>query len=124
MKIYASAENYLEAILILGKKEEHVRSIDIARHLGFSKPSVSVAMKQLKENGYIDIADGGKITLTQSGSEIASQMYERHTLLTNLLVSLGVDEKTAILDACRIEHDISEKSFDMIKKHVLQHMNK
>jgi Mn-dependent DtxR family transcriptional regulator len=81
-------------------------------------------MKQLKDNGYIDISDGGKITLTQTGLEIASRMYERHTLLTNILVSLGVDEETAKSDACRIEHDLSGKSFEMIKKHVQQHMNK
>ncbi len=119
MKIYASAENYLEAILVLQKRGE-VRSIDVARQLGFSKPSVSVAMKQLKENGYIEMARGGKITLTDTGLEIASQIYERHTLLTNVLMSLGVDEETAKEDACRIEHDLSSKSFEMIKKHVAE----
>lgn len=118
MKIYASAENYLEAILILEKSIEHVRSIDIAKHLGFSKPSISVAMKQLKENGYIDISDGGKITLTDTGLDIASRIYERHTVLTNVLLSLGVDEATAKEDACRLEHDLSDLSFEMIKKHV------
>ncbi len=119
MKIYASAENYLEAILVLQKRGE-VRSIDVARQLGFSKPSVSVAMKQLKENGYIEMARGGKITLTDTGLEIASRIYERHTLLTNVLMSLGVDEETAKEDACRIEHDLSSNSFEMIKKHVAE----
>jgi Mn-dependent DtxR family transcriptional regulator len=122
MKIYESAENYLEAILVLGKSEGQVRSVDIAKQLGFSKPSVSIAMKQLKENGYIQIEGGGKITLTETGLEIAERIYERHTLLARALMSLGVDEATAKEDACRIEHDLSGDSFEKLKKYIKEHL--
>lgn len=117
MKIQESAENYLEAILILGLRNHHVRSIDIANELEFSKPSVSVAMKNLRQNGYIEMDTDGFITLTQKGREIAETIYERHTLFSDWLVSLGVNQKTASEDACRIEHVISKESFDAIKKH-------
>lgn len=119
MQIRESAENYLETILILtGRKGKgEVRSIDIVNELEFSKPSVSVAMKNLRENGYITVNKDGYIELTEKGAEIAEKMYERHTLLSKWLVALGVDEKTAVEDACRIEHVISEKSFAAIKKH-------
>ena len=116
MKIHASAENYLESILILHKQNGYVRSVDIANSLGFSKPSVSVAMKQLKENRYITVNGSGRITLTDTGMKIASRMYERHTLLTRILMKLGVDEETARGDACRIEHVLSDTSFEAIKK--------
>ena len=116
MKIHASAENYLESILILQKQNGYVRSVDIANSLGFSKPSVSVAMKQLKENRYITVNGSGRITLTDTGMKIASRMYERHTLLTRILMKLGVDEETARGDACRIEHVLSDTSFEAIKK--------
>lgn len=116
MKIQESAENYLETILILKSKNGAVRSIDIANELGFSKPSVSVAMKNLRENGYIEVDSSGYITLLDSGRQIAEKIYERHTTLSKWLVSLGVDAKTAAEDACRIEHIISSESFEAIKK--------
>lgn len=116
MKIQESAENYLETILILKNKNGAVRSIDIANELGFSKPSVSVAMKNLRENGYIEVDSLGYITLLDSGRQIAEKIYERHTTLSKWLVSLGVDAKTAAEDACRIEHIISSESFEAIKK--------
>ena len=116
MKIQKSAEDYLESILIIGKEKGNVRSIDVANDLGFSKPSVSVAMKNLRENGYIAMDSTGHITLTDSGREIAEKMYERHTTLSSWLMSLGVDEKTATDDACKIEHVISSESFSAIKK--------
>lgn len=116
MKIQESAENYLETILILKNKNGAVRSIDIANELGFSKPSVSVAMKNLRENGYIEVDSSGYITLLDSGRQISEKIYERHTTLSKWLVSLGVDAKTAAEDACRIEHIISSESFEAIKK--------
>ena len=118
MKIQESAENYLETILILSRKNPYVRSIDIANELAFSKPSVSVAMKNLRMNGYVTVDSKGYIELTEKGSEIANKMYERHTLLTKWLTALGVDEKIAVEDACRIEHVISDESFEAIKKHI------
>lgn len=120
MNIHESAENYLETILILKNRKGMVRSIDIANELEFSKPSVSVAMKNLKENGYIRVDEEGYITLTSKGAAIAETMYERHTVLSDWLASLGVDEKTAAEDACRIEHCISQKSFEAIKKAVVR----
>ncbi len=115
MKIQESAENYLETILILQNKNGSVRSVDIAAELGFSKPSVSVAMKHLRENGYISVDESGHITLCDAGREIAERMYERHTTLSGWLIALGVDEKTAVEDACRIEHVISAESFAALK---------
>ena len=120
VKIQESAENYLETILVLKKKNGDVRSIDIANELSFSKPSVSVAMKNLRENGYIHMTDQGHITLTQTGQDIADKMYERHIMLSNWLIYLGVDEKTAVEDACKIEHVLSSQSFQAIKKHITQ----
>lgn len=120
MKIQESAENYLETILILSKRMGAVRSIDIANELDFSKPSVSVAMKNLREGGYISTDANGYITLLDKGLHIAENIYERHTLLSEWLVRLGVDEKTAAEDACRIEHVLSKESFDAIKRHVSQ----
>ena len=117
MKIQESAENYLETILMLSQVKPHVRSIDIATELEFSKPSVSVAMKNLRENGYITVDKDGYIRLTDKGLEIAEKMYERHTLLSQWLIKLGVDEKVAVEDACRMEHVISAESFAAIKKH-------
>ena len=117
MKIQESAENYLETILILSQKNTQVRSIDIATELGFSKPSVSVAMKNLRENGYITVNDHGHISLTDSGRAIADTIYERHTLLSKCLEYLGVNPETAARDACRIEHVISTESFAANKKH-------
>lgn len=119
MQIRESAENYLETILILSQRKGkgEVRSIDIVNELEFSKPSVSVAMKNLRENGYITVDKDGYIRLTNKGLEIAEKMYERHTLLSQWLIKLGVDEKVAVEDACRMEHVISAESFAAIKKH-------
>ncbi|OPZ84491.1 MAG: Transcriptional regulator MntR [Firmicutes bacterium ADurb.Bin419] len=117
MKVHESAENYLETILVLSKRNGNVRSIDIATELGFSKPSISNAMKQFREQGYISVDSNGSITLTKSGLEIANRVYERHLLLTKCLMALGVSEATAKEDACRIEHIISQESFNKIKEH-------
>lgn len=113
-----SAENYLETILILSKRLPVVRSVDIATELGFKKSSVSVAMKNLREKSHIVVSKEGYITLTETGREIAEMIYERHELLTSWLTRLGVDEKIAAEDACRIEHVISKESFEAIKIHV------
>jgi len=118
MKIHESAENYLETILILRKQKPNVRSIDIVNELGFSKPSVSVAMKNLRENGYILMNSDGYITLTDAGKKIAETMYERHTVISDWLISLGVDKEVATDDACRIEHVISAESFDALKRNL------
>lgn len=121
MKIQESAENYLETILMIHKKKGAVRSIDIVNELEFSKPSVSVAMKNLRENGYIEMDAEGYISLLPEGLAIAERMYERHTMISDWLIQLGVAPKTAIEDACRIEHVISVESFEAMKKHVLDH---
>ena len=113
-----SSENYLEAILVLSQRLPVVRSIDIANYLNFSKPSVSVAMKNLRAKAMIEMSDAGFITLTDSGKEIAATIYERHTFLSNWLQELGVDEKIAVDDACRMEHHISKESFQAIKDYV------
>ena len=118
MKIQESAENYLETILMLSKKQPFVRSIDIANELGFSKPSVSVAMKNLRTSGHILVNDAGHITLTESGLNIASSVLERHSVLSRMLMALGVDPEIASEDACRIEHVISAESFAAIKAHI------
>ena len=111
-----SAEDYLETILILRNRMGEVRSIDIATEMGFSKPSVSIAMKHFRENGYVTVDENGHIHLTESGLAIAERTYERHLVLTRLLTAIGVDEQTARADACRIEHDISEQTFTCIKE--------
>lgn len=118
MKTHESAEDYLETILILGQNGNQVRSIDIAGELDYSKPSVSVAMKNLRSNGYIIVNPDGFISLTESGRKIAESMYERHMLISDWLIFLGVDKKTAVNDACRMEHAMSEQSFAAIKKHI------
>lgn len=117
MKSNESTENYLETILILSKSLPVVRSVDIANELGFKKPSVSIAMKNLREKGYITVMEQGYIFLTDSGREIAEMIYERHEFLTNWLASMGVDTEIAAQDACRMEHVISKESFDAIKKY-------
>lgn len=118
MVMNESAENYLETILVLGKKLPVVRSVDVANELGFKKSSVSTAMKNLKEKKHITVTDAGFIYLTESGKDIAEMIYERHQLLTSLLVKLGVPEDIASQDACRLEHVLSTESFDAIKRHV------
>lgn len=123
MKILESAENYLETILILQKRNGSVRSIDIVNELDYTKPSVSIAMKHLRENGYIEMDKSGHITLLDAGLEIAEMMYERHTSLTNFLIALGVSPETAKEDACRIEHIISQESFEAIKNHAKEKQN-
>lgn len=122
MKIMESAENYLETILILQKRNGSVRSIDIVNELDFTKASVSIAMKNLRENGYIEMDSGGFIKLLDTGREIAERMYERHTLISDWLIALGVTPTVAVDDACRMEHVISTESFEAIKKHV--HLSK
>jgi len=116
--LYESGEDYLETILILKKRNGNVRSIDIAREMDLSKPSVSRAMGILKNKEFITVDEDGAIHLTGEGSKLAKKIYERHRVLTEALIYLGVDEKTAAEDACRIEHDISEKTFTKIKKHL------
>ncbi len=117
-KIQESSEDYLETILMLSQTNPYVRSIDIVNELGFSKPSVSVAMKKLRENGQIIMDDNGYITLTEAGMAIASKVYERHMLLTKVFELLGVNEQTASDDACRVEHVISDETFDRIKEYM------
>ena len=121
MAIHASAEDYLETILILQNRKGMVRSIDIANEMGFSKPSVSVAMKNLRNNDCISMGADGYITLLPRGQEIAERIYERHRVITKLLMALGVPEEVAADDACRIEHVISAESFEAIKTHALAH---
>ena len=120
MKRLESQEDYLEKILQISKEKESVHAIDIARALSYSKPSVSIAMNKLKEAGYIEINEKDEITLTPSGLAIAEKTLEKHEMLTQLLINLGVDEEIAKNDACRIEHDISDETWDAIKKHVKQ----
>lgn len=124
MDILESAQNYLETIYILKKQLAEVRSIDIANYLCFSKPSVSIAMKQLSLKGFIEISKNGFISLTKQGLEIATEMYERHTLLTSFFVALGVSEKTAVEDACKIEHQLSKETYEKIKEHCIYQLNK
>lgn len=118
MKILQSGEDYLETILQLQNKNGQVRSIDIAKELNYSKASVSVAMKKLKENDYILIDDNGYISLSSKGYEIANNINERHKLLTDALIALGVNKEQAEIDACKVEHNISNETFEAIKKHM------
>ena len=118
MTLNESSENYLETILMLSNELPVVRSVDIAESMGFKKPSVSVAMKQLRENGYITVTKAGFIYLTDKGKEIAEMIDERHEFMKSWLISLGIDEKTAAEDACRMEHDISKESFRAIKEYI------
>jgi len=120
MEIHESAEDYLERILILHNKNGEVRSIDIVNALGYSKPSISIAMKRLRENGYVTMDEDNYISLTDTGREIAERIYMRHQTLTRFLVNLGVKQEVAEKDACKIEHDISDESFDRIRESVLK----
>lgn len=122
MQIKESAENYLETILVLSKKNGSVRSIDIANELNFTKASISVAMKRLREDKYIIVNQDGTIHLTEKGNDIASKVYERHQIIAEILVALGVDKKIAYEDSCKIEHDLSPESFEKIKEFYEKHI--
>lgn len=124
MQIKESAENYLEQILIINNKKGYCRSIDICNEMGFSKPSVSVYMKNLREDNYISVDDSGNITLTEKGKEIADKIYDRHNVIAGFLMQLGTSEETAYKDSCKIEHDISEESFQLIKEQYIKNLNK
>ncbi len=121
MTIHKSAEDYLEAMLMLKEERGYIRSIDVAEKLGVTKPSVSYATKRLRENGYITTDQAGMIVLLEPGMEIAERIYERHKLLTALLTGLGVSPETAREDACKIEHDLSEETFNVIRRHISRH---
>ena len=118
MALQESGEMYLETIYVLGKANPHVRSVDISEHMGYSKPSVSRAVHILREDGYIEMDPDGFISLTETGKAVAEKIFERHTVIANMLMRLGVDPKTAAEDACRMEHAISDTSFQAIKKHI------
>ena len=118
MSVHRAAEDYLEAMLMMRERHGYIRSIDVAEHLGVTKPSVTYATKQLKQNGFITMDRDGLITLTESGMEIADRIYTRHKTLTEFFMRIGVDEKTAREDACKVEHDVSEKTFAAICAHV------
>ena len=124
MSLHESAEMYLETIYSLSKVNSTVRSIDVAEALGYSRPSVSRAVGLLKNDGYLTMDKDGFLALTEKGIETAEKIYERHTILTAALIALGVDKETAAEDACKIEHDISDRSFDAIKKHMKTYMSK
>ena len=121
MKIHESAENYLETILMLSTKKSFVRAVGIAHELEYTKASVSIALKSLKNGGYIDVDENGGIKLTDGGLAIAEKIYERHKVIANLLIAMGVSEETAYNDSCKIEHDLSAESFDMIKRYMIKH---
>ena len=119
--IRESTENYLETIYILSQRIKNVRSIDVCNEMGYSKPTISVVMKQFREKKYIEMDGSGYITLTPSGLEIAQRTYERHLVLSEMLMMLGVGKENAVADACKIEHDISQETFECIKRHMAQH---
>lgn len=121
MRLQESGEMYLESIYVLSKAQGTVRSIDISEYMGYSKPSVSRAVNLLKNGGYITMDKDNLITLTESGLEIAQKIFDRHTLIANLLIRLGVSEKTAVEDACKMEHAISDESFEAIRRHMIEH---
>lgn len=118
MHLQESAEMYIETIYLLSRQNGFVRSIDVAEHMGYSKPSVSRAVAMLKQNGYLDVQQDHYLHLTEKGVEVAQKIFERHTVLSGLLMSLGVDEEVSVQDACRIEHVISEESFNAIKRYL------
>lgn len=124
MTIQESGEMYLETILVLSQQKERVRSVDIAEHMGYSKPSVSRAMGLLKKGGLIEVDGFGSVTLTEAGAETAERIYERHRILSEVLQSIGVDPETAMADACRVEHYISEATFEAIKRHMREYGGK
>ena len=121
MNVHESGEMYLEAILVLQRRQDFVRSVDVGEYLGYSKPSVSRAMGLLRKGELIRVESDGGLYLTDAGRAIAEKIYERHTVLSRVLVGLGVPEDVAVVDACKIEHDISDTTFDAIKKHIAAH---
>lgn len=123
MQVKEAGENYLEAILMLSNKKGSVRSIDIAHHMNYSKPTISVAMKKLRDGGYINIDEEGHLTLTESGREIAEKIYDRHEILAHLFMALGVSEKVAYEDACKVEHDLSDETFRCLKEHAKKYLS-
>ena len=124
MALYASGEDYLEAILVLQRKMGAVRSVDLARHMNFSKPSISNAVGLLKKGGFLEVDGNGSLLLTGLGQEVAEQIYERHRMLTEFFIYLGIDEASASADACRVEHDLSPETFEKIKAHVRRTMER
>ena len=118
MVLYASGEDYLEAILVLQRKMGAVRSVDLARHMNFSKPSISNAVGLLKKGGFLEVDGNGSLLLTGLGREVAEQIYERHRMLTEFFIYLGIDEASASADACRVEHDLSPETFEKLKEHI------
>ena len=118
-----SAENYLESILIISKRQDAVRATDICNYFGYSRPTVSIVLKQFRERGLINVDINNHITLTEEGLAVANSVYERHTVVSQMLMSLGVSRETALEDACKIEHDISPETFECIKKHFLRHLS-
>lgn len=118
MKVYEAAENYLEAILMVSKQKPAVRAADLCRFFGYSRPTVSAMIKQLRENGYVNVDAENYLSLTAQGMAVAVEIYERHCIISRLLISIGVDESTAFEDACKIEHDISPSTFDCLKRAV------
>lgn len=118
MNLQESGEMYLETIYVLSKNGRKVRSIDVVEYMGFSKPSVSRAINLLKNGGYLTVERDGSLSLSDEGKYVAEKIYERHTILTKFLINIGVSEQTATFDACKMEHDISDETFDAIKKHI------
>lgn len=121
MPIHESGENYLEQILVLSRTHERVRSVDLCAALGFSRPTVSVMLKHLRDNGFVTVAENGGLALTPKGAEIANRIYERHCLLTKALTAIGVSQETALADACKLEHDISDETFECIQAFLQKH---
>jgi len=121
LRIHTSAEDYLEAILVISKEKNNVRAMDVVKHTGYARASISIALKQLKENGCITVDKGHNILLTDKGTQIAMRTYRRHLLIAKFLIALGVDEETAFEDACKLEHGISEKSFQCLNNYYQQH---
>ena len=124
MAVTEAVENYLETILMLSRKQPDVHAVDICNHLGYSRPTLSVAIKQMKEDGLITVSGENHISLTEAGRMVAEKVYERHGIISKLLMALGVSEETALSDACKIEHDLSDETFECIKKHYAFYLNK
>ena len=120
MPIHESGENYLEQLLLLSKEKEKVRAVDLCTALGFSRPTVSVMLRELRANGFVTVADNGSLSLTEKGTELAQKIYERHCVICESLVALGVSRETAKADACKIEHDISEETLECLRAHLIR----